>query len=378
MYKKILFQLLSIFNFFLNIYILFILFFLNKFEIAAEGFVIISFVNIFSYGLSANVRNIYLGRKHNLDIKYILMFRVKTGLLVLVFSSLIVFLIISKENIFFHISLISLTIINWINELFIARNEKYNKTNFYHVYVASLFLIIYPIIILLNFFEHSIYLIYAYILSTLLIYSKKIKTITSLSKNYSRNKKITFNLGITSTLIKTFSNFVWRYSILLALGKSQSVLFFIAFSIGSLFGTLFDVSYGALFLKNLKKNKKLLLNILFIFYTIIIFIFLLFFENFLLLSQSQLKTFYISIILSLIGSYFMVFALDIRQNLFEIKNMQNTYYKVDLFIYLFNGILIPLLILINSKLIISAYMIASIFCFSVYKIASLDNLGNKL
>ena len=142
MYKKILFQLISIFNFFLNIYILLTLLFLNKLEIAGEGFVVISLINIFSYGLSANIRNIYLGNKDGLNIKYFLSFRVRIGLLALFFSAIIVFLFISKENIFFHISLMSLTIINWITEIFIARNEKNNKLNIYHLTSILFFLII--------------------------------------------------------------------------------------------------------------------------------------------------------------------------------------------------------------------------------------------
>ncbi len=378
MYKKILFQLISIFNFFLNIYILLTLLFLNKLEIAGEGFVVISLINIFSYGLSANIRNIYLGNKDGLNIKYFLSFRVRIGLLALFFSAIIVFLFISKENIFFHISLMSLTIINWITEIFIARNEKNNKLNIYHLTSILFFLIIYPILVFLNFFEYSIYLILFYILSSIIIYSIPIKNIIILRRINSKSKKFNFNLGILSTLIKTISNFVWRYSIFLIIGKSQSAILFLAFSIGSLYGTLFDVSYGALFLKNFKKYKKLLLNILYIFYITIIFIFLLFFEKYSSLNEFELNTLRITTVLSLIGAYAMIFALDIRQNLFETKNMQNTCFKVDIFIYLFNAVLIPLLYLVNFELIVSAYLIASIFCYSVYKIKYTNDLRKKL
>ena len=74
----------------------------------------------------------------------------------------------------------------------------------------------------------------------------------------------------------------------------------------------------------------------------------------------------------------MIFALDIRQDLFETKNMQNTCFKIDIFIYLFNAALIPLLYLVNFELIVSAYLIASIFCYSVYKITYINDLRKKL
>ena len=69
MFVGLVFQLLSSSNFFLNIYILFVLLFFGFLEIASEGFVIISLVNIFTHGLSGNLRNIYLGSKSYFNLK---------------------------------------------------------------------------------------------------------------------------------------------------------------------------------------------------------------------------------------------------------------------------------------------------------------------
>lgn len=378
MHKKFLFQLISIFNFFLNIYILLILLFLNKLEIASEGFVVISLINIFSYGFSANVRNIYLGEKTSINIKNFLLLRIKIGLIALIFCSIIVFLLIGIENIFFHVLLISLTVINWINEIFIARNEKKNKLNIYHIINISFFLITYPILIILNFFEYSVYLMLTYILLNIIIYSKQIKNIIKSSRINLKNQKINFNLGISSTLLKTISNFVWRYSIFIILGKSQSAILFLAFSIGSFYGTLFDISYGAFFLKNFKRYKKLLLNILYILYISGAFIFLLFFNKHSSLNEFEINTLYITTALSLLGAYGMIFALDIRQGLFETKDMQNLCFKFDIYVYVFNAALIPILSLINLKFISAAYLIASFFFYSIYKILQINVLQKKL
>ena len=72
----------------------------------------------------------------------------------------------------------------------------------------------------------------------------------------------------------------------------------------------------------------------------------------------------------------MVITLQYRQNLFELKSMQKISFKADIYIYLFNSILITLLFFINEKLIVSAYLIASIFVYIVYKII-LKNLFNE-
>lgn len=378
MYKKFLFQLITLSNFFLNIYILFILLFIGRLEIAGEGFVVISLINVFSYGLSANIRNIYLGNKDSANIKNFLFLRIKIGLYALIFSSIVVFFLISKENIVFHVSLISLTIVNWILEIFIARNEKSNKLNFYHTINILFFILIYPIFAFLNFYESSIYLIFIFILLNLIIFAKPINNIIRLREIYSSNKKVNFNLGIFSTFSKTISNLIWKYSVFLIIGKSQSALLFLGFSVGSFFGTLFDISYGALFLKNFKKYKYFFLNMLYIIYIMFISIFLFYFIKFSSLSALELNTLYIASGFSIAGAYIMIFALEIRQGLFEIKNMQNTCYKIDIYLYVLIAILIPILNLINLELIYSAYFIVSILFYVLYKIVSVKALQKKL
>ena len=378
MYKKFLFQLITLSNFFLNIYILFILLFIGRLEIAGEGFVVISLINVFSYGLSANIRNIYLGNKDSANIKNFLFLRIKIGLYALIFSSIVVFFLISKENIVFHVSLISLTIVNWILEIFIARNEKSNKLNFYHTINILFFILIYPIFAFLNFYESSIYLIFIFILLNLIIFAKPINNIIRLREIYSSNKKVNFNLGIFSTFSKTISNLIWKYSVFLIIGKSQSALLFLGFSVGSFFGTLFDISYGALFLKNFKKYKYFFLNMLYIIYIMFISIFLSYFIKFSSLSALELNTLYIASGFSIAGAYIMIFALEIRQGLFEIKNMQNTCYKIDIYLYVLIAILIPILNLINLELIYSAYFIVSILFYVLYKIVSVKALQKKL
>jgi hypothetical protein len=378
MYNKFLFQLVTLSNFFLNIYILFILLAIGRLEIVGEGFVVISLINVFTYGFSANIRNIYLGNKDSANIKNFLFLRIKIGIYALIFSSIVVFFLISKENILFHVTLIGLTIVNWIIEIFIARNEKSNKLNINHALNILFFIIFYPIFAFLNFDESLIFLILFFILINLIIFVTPIKNIIRLREIYSKNKKVNFSLGISSTLLKTISNLIWRYSIFLILGKSQSALLFLGFSFGSFFGTLFDISYGALFLKNFKKYKYFFLNMIYIIYILLISIFLFYFIKFSSLSSLELNMLYVTSGFSIVGAYIMIFALDIRQGLFEIKNMQNTCYKIDIYLFVLIALLIPILNLINLELIYSAYFIVSILFYVLYKIVSVKALQKKL
>ena len=333
-YKKIIFQFISISNFFLNFYILLILMFFGNLNIAGEGFVLISLISIFTQGFSGNFRNIYLGRKKTKNIKIILSFRLKIMIIGIILSTIIFYFFISKLNILFHIALILLTSTNWILELIISRYEKNNVLNIYHLLNQIVFIIFFPLLVYisLNFLE---YIIFLFVLINFFIFKKYFKDILKNNFQLIKIQDIKFNLAVGSTILKTISNFIWRYSLLYFIGKSQSAILFLGFSFGSFYGTLFDVSYGALFLKNLKKNKKLILNIFYVTYIILILIAVIVFKKFSTLSDSELNLLFITTIFSLIGSYIMVIALQHRQNLFELKSMQIISFKADIYIYLF-------------------------------------------
>jgi hypothetical protein len=373
-YKKTIFQFVSLSNFFLNIYILIVLIFFGNLNIAGDGFVLISLINIFTHGFSGNFRNIYLGSKNTQNINNLLLFRIKMGLIGFILTAIIFYFFISKINILFHLALILLTTTNWILELIISRYEKYNKLNIYHLINQLVFIIFFPLLVYISsdFLGHFIFI---FILINVFIFNNNFNNILKKYSLLIKVKDTNFNLGVGSTLLKTISNFLWRYSALYFIGKSQSAILFLGFSFGSFYATLFDVSYGALYLKNFKK-KKLLLNIFYIAYIILVLSTVLTLKKFSSLSIIELNLLYITTVYSLVGSYVMVITLQYRQNLFELKSMQKISFKADIYIYLFNSILITLLFFINEKLIVSAYLIASIFVYIVYKII-LKNLFNE-
>ena len=106
MFTGLISQISSLINFFLSSYLLMLLVFFGNFEIAADGFLIISFISIFTHGLSANIRNIYLGSKSLVYINPIIKFRVKVAIVVNALAAFIIFFIMSTANYTFYLSLI--------------------------------------------------------------------------------------------------------------------------------------------------------------------------------------------------------------------------------------------------------------------------------
>ena len=374
MFKALTFQFLTISNFFTNIFILFALSFFGHLELSGEGFVLISFINIFTYGFSANIRNIILGSKENFEINNIIKKRILIGLISVLFAIIFSKFFLDTKNLFLLFSLSILTIINWILEIYLAQSEKIALLKKFHL-LSTIFLIFISLfLIIFNYLNLLAILIIIISLINLSIYKFKVKKI-KITKDLKVNSF--FNLANISTLIKTFANFSWKFLLLYFLGKSNSSLLFIAFSLGSFFGTLFDVSYGAHFLKRFK-NTQNFINLFYITYVFLIFIIINFYYYYSDLNPEEFKVLKYTTIYSIIGSYFLIFALKKRQKFFEIKEMISMCYKFDIISYVFNFLIIPVLILINLELLNFAYLISSIFLFTLYKFIELKNDKKKI
>lgn len=364
----IFFQVFSISNFFLNIFIVFTFLFFGYHDIAAQGFISISICNLFTYGFSGNIRNIYLGSKNTVSIKEIVLFRLVISLVALFVSSFVVYFFISKLNFYYLLGIIILTVTSFVFELLIARTEKTNTINKYHAFNVLIFFI--SIFFLISFDLLQIFLIFVllHVLLNFIFFRKIFKNITKEKVKFILNFKKNLDLGIYSTFIKTFSNLIWRYSAFLLLGNSKSAILFMAFSLGSFFGTLFDISYGASFLKQIKKSINLFLNTIFFIYFLLVSILVIVFKKFSYLTVSEFEYFYLATYISLCGSYVIMYALQYRQKLFEVKALQNICFKYDINIYFFNALIIPLLYFINIDFVVMAYLISSIYFYITYKI----------
>ena len=355
------FQFINIFNFFSNIYILFLLFIFGYLEIVSEVFLVLSLVVIFTQGLSGNIRNIYLG-SNVLNIKKIILFRILIGVIGFILATLLTYVFIGKSHILFHSSIILLTTTNWIIELFIAKYEKKKLINIQHIINIFFLLFVSPVLIFLqNIFFLSL-MLYCISLINILIFKSFFKSI------FNHNIiiiKFLFKIDLFSTLFKTIVNFFWRYFSIILIGKSNASLLFIGFTFGSFFGTLFDISYGARFLKKIR-NVNLFINIFFIIYIILVFLFIYFIRNFSFIEREQFNFFLNTTIFSLCGGYLTVFALRQRQLFFEKKEFREICYKADMFISFINFFIIPILYYFNQKYLFISYFVSSICCYFVY------------
>lgn len=363
MHLYILFQLKSLINFFSNIYIVFLFFIFGSYDLTSDSFVVLSLINIFTYGFSANIRNIYLGSKNFRNFNKIILLRIYIAIIFGPFIILLSYFFLGKSFIFFHIALIFLTLTNWILELFLSDHEK--KSSFKKYYLINV----------LFFLIFSLFLVYLnnILLLSILIFCTSIFNLI-IFRNYFRNileqnlifKNFNINLGVFSTLFKTISNFCWRYFLIKFVGKSDASFLFIGFMFGSFYGTLFDVSYGALFLKKIKK-KNLLLFFLYFIYAILVFLIIYFAHILSLFEIHQFNILLNTVIFSLVGALFLIITLQDRQLLFDKSKSIVLCYKADILIGSISFLIIPIIYYANKQLLVTSFFFSSIISYFIYK-----------
>lgn len=254
MLNNIKYQFVSIFNSFLSIYLIILLFLFGYSEIVSESYVVISIAIIFSEGFSANIRNIYLGSAETFNLKPLIYNRILIGSIGYIATIIVTYKLIGKSNFLLHSSLTFLIFTNWILQLILARYEKNEKFNTNYIVNLFLFLLI---SLFFLFYKNIFYLsllIFFYSITNFLIFRSNFKKISNKSLIY-----IHWNFGYFSTLVKTIVNFFWKYFIILFVEKTNASFLFMGFAFGSFFSTAFDNSYGALFLKKIKNIFFLLI-----------------------------------------------------------------------------------------------------------------------
>jgi hypothetical protein len=374
MFSSLYLQLITLLNFFLNIYILFILFIFGYLEIVSEGFVVLSLITIFTHGFSANIRNIYLGSLDILSLKKIILFRILIGIIGCFLAILLTYIFFGKIHIIFHSAFIFLAVTNWILELLIARQEKTNTLNYYFIINLIFFLLVSIFLIFFKNILHLTLFLFCYPILSILIFRNYFRSIIKQHLVYKKNY---FNFGVFTTLVKSVTNFNLRYIIIFFVGKSDASFLFIGFTIGSFFGTLFDISYGASFLKKIK-NKNLFINIFFLIYIFIVVLFIYFIKTLQRFDDQQFNLLLSTVIFSICGVYFTVWALKQRQLFFEKKELRRKCYKADICIYLFNFLIVPVLYYFNQQYVTASYFVSSLFLYFIYIILFRNVYSKKI
>lgn len=355
------------FNAFFHSFVLFLIFLFYDLKFVSE----IGLVNIvtllFTLSLSKNARAIInQSNDENLIYKYIYE---RT-----LFSILFLFLFYNLNYYYFkftHASLIffvSMTILAcWIFELVILLFEIKNKL--LSLFGTFVFFCFFYLLFFLSFItKMQAYSIFVLILFIFIVFYISIKNLKKFRASSIVDFKNSVDYPFISSILSTFSSVVWRVVIYFSFSKEISGLFFIAFAIGSMPGTLFNNILGPSYIFNKIKINNILNNIFYIFFIFLIILYI--YINFVNLNFSNNQFIFLNVAcISLIGSFFMTTSLKIRhQNLFKKRN-QIKVFKSDIIINILITFVVPVLVLFSNSYhaLQYSYLIASLISFLLYR-----------
>ena len=163
--------------------------------------------------------------------------------------------------------------------------------------------------------------------------------------------------------------FVWRYFIYENYDVNYVSLYFLAFAIASLPGSLFLNVIGVTLIKlKLEYLFKLVFYVLLFFLVLMIF-----FKSFFINSMSyflvlfDINEFYSSLLFSLFGSLMMIVAIFHRIKIFTILKDKSSVYFVDIFNSILICSIVPCIIFFNNiELLKFSFLFSGLFSFINY------------
>ena len=328
----------------------------GKFSIAGEIGLVASFWITLTQIFSSNMRSIIISEQ---KIDYAVM----TAYFRIAFSIIFFLIFFQFSNNFFNfensnlIVLISILILSqWINEMNLVKLElKDNNIKFILITLFNTLITITALILIFySKIDYLFYLISVYVVYILFESSRNFLESKIIKKNIIQ---FIFKLNIqTIAFLSSFSiiisSFAWKFMIYFIFNKSIAGIFFACFSIGSFPGTLFNSVIGPAYIKKKMRIPNILKRLFFIFF-IILLIFL--FYNIIKLNSEteinflSLEFIYFTTSLSLIGSYFMSYAMYLRH-----KKIQTSYkerselFKTDIFYGISITFIIPILYILGE------------------------------
>ena len=373
------------FNFFLPSSILVFFYLSGNAEIAAESGVFIILGVSITQILSSNMRSLAVADKAvkiNLDSYFIFRFLFSITYLIILF-----FLILPNWNLQYpnFVFVLSCTILfQWIFETKLVKFEIHNNQfNQFILLVCYLTIGMFSILLAANNKISS--LNYLLILFCLYVFVLSLKDFLLLIKNINLHnfsfflvKKYIGNFrysSLFSSFSLVYSGIFWRFFIYYLFEKSVAGLLFAAFTLGSFSGTLFNLILGPAYV-----NTKIRLNRKIKFFIFIVFVFILFinvniyfnFEYTYRLFQDYIlkvdKLFFIVTMYSILGSFFMTYAMYLRHKMIFHRDTAQDIFIKDFIYNLIISALLPLLYWLNNiDGIVYLYLISSLIAFIMYK-----------
>ena len=351
------------FNFFLPSALMIFFGYKGAYNLSGDLGLIIS-LNIFLTQIfSSNARSLIIKNKSINFIKKNYVLRIFLAIPIIIINLIIINYFNFSDQIFLFL-LVILILQQWIFEV-----NKKNSFFFSFIILATLicFSILYKIeifLILIN----ILYISYFFITSKSIINFKKLFT-----NIYAVIGKI-LRWELFSSLSLNFVNLIWRILIVIYCGKMIASIYFSAFALASMFGTIFNITYGPTVIKNKIKQRNLE-NLIFLIITIMIifFIFYSFINKDQIFSNFQHTVVFI-LSFSLIGSILMYKSQYFRQYVLQNYNLKNKIFKFDVIYSILILPVIPILYYLGGTNYVSfAFLTSSTISFAIY-----FNIKNRL
>ena len=349
---------------------------LGHYSIAGELGLVTSFWITITQVFSSNLRSIIVSENKVGYAFSTLVYRIFTSIIFYLFSSTIILDFVSFENkdLVFLFSL--LILVQWINEMSLVKSEVEKKTLIFRIYsiLNIIILLLSLYCVYLSYFNILGYTVSVYIF--FMICSIIVNYYKFNQKNFNLNLKNIYLLNIrTIAFLSSFSivisSFAWRIMIYFTFDKSIAGVFFACFSIGSLPGTVFNSVIGPAFIKQKIRLSNNLKVLIYIFFVLIVTWFI---SNYFSIFNGEtinylsLEFIYFTISISLIGSFFMSYAMYLRHKKIQSSSrLRSGLFQTDILYGTSITLLIPVLYYLGNIIGVSlAFFVASLIALTIY------------
>jgi len=283
----------------------------------------------------------------------------------------VIFLVTNVNNYLLLIFLSTIFIFQWLFELILLHNELKNKFFIFNEYILVTGFFISSFIFFDFFYTNKTVIIFSifltYLFYQIIKFSIRINLLSCSLLNQSNNK-FRF-LPFFSSFSLTLANFLWRLLIIFFCGKILAGIYFAAFSIGSLPGTIFNLTFRSKVGRYIIEKKKFTKKIFII--SILLFLFIIFYlTSFKFIYSDSNKIYLFTALISILGSPLMLQGLHFRQILIQKLKISDKVFYIDVLYSLIIVLIIPLCFILGKKYLISfSFIISSLINYFMYRFA---------
>ncbi len=361
---------------------------LGYYSIAGELGLITSLWITTTQIFSSNMRSIIVSEQNASYAKISLVYRFILSIVLLLIFYLFIknFFDFENYNLIFITSI--LIMIQWVNEMKLVQFEIKNEINYFKIFSIINIVIIFftATFLIINRIDLLEYLLIVY--SCIILFSLFFDLAKLSLKKIGVNIKniIALNLktiAFASSFSIIISSFAWRIMIYYIFDKSLAGIFFACFSFGSFPGTLFNAVIGPAFIKSniqISKSLKIIFLMLFILVLFVNILSIYYLMNLTKINYIGYEFVIFTISISLIGSFFMSYAMYLRHKRIQKSEQERVYiFKRDILYGLTITFLIPVLYYFGGAVAVSfSFLFASLMALFSYSVNVASLNQNKI